>query len=194
MTALCNRCGTSFTRKNNLRRHQNESCKGSHPEEELKNSLLSDTVSAVINDGIELAPTAVKKRKLEQPAVAHSEYEALYDLQPSNNIRFLPETINGLADRFNDLFPKYWASKEPTAHNELVSLLDELLHQHGITHETYKKMNDMLSTSINHGINEAKDKREELEEKVIDTVEYLIRHDISEIEELLNAFHCEKTF
>ena len=194
MTALCNRCGTSFTRKNNLRRHQNESCKGSHPEEELKNSPLSDTVSAVINDGIELAPTAVKKRKLEQPAVAHSEYDALYDLQPSSNIPFLPETINGLANRFNELFSKYWASKEPTAHNELVSLLDELLHQHGITHETYKKMNDMLSTSIGHGINEAKDERVQLEKKVIDTVEYLIRHDRSEIEELLNVFHCDELF
>ena len=65
MAAICNRCGTSFTRKSNLRRHQNESCKGSHPEEELNNSPLSDTVSAVINDGIELAPTVVKKRELE---------------------------------------------------------------------------------------------------------------------------------
>ena len=107
---------------------------------------------------------------------------------------FLPETINRLANRFNELFPKYWASKEPNAHNELVSLLDELLHQHGITPEIYKKMNDMLSPSIGHGINEAKNEREELEEKVIDTVEYLIRHDRSEIEELLNTFHCDELF
>ena len=185
MAAICNRCGTSFTRKSNLRRHQNESCKG---------SPISDTVSAVINDGIELAPTVVKKRKVEQPAMAHSEYDALYDLQPSNNIRFLPETINGLANRFNELFPKYWVSKEPNARNELVSLLDELLHQHGITHEIYKKMNDLLSTSIGHGINDAKDEREELEKKVIDTVEYLIRHDRSEIDELLNTFHCDELF
>ena len=195
MAAICNRCGTSFTRKSNLRRHQNKSCKGSHPsDEELKNSPVSDTVSAVINDGIELAPTVVKKRKVEQPAMAHSEYDALYDLQPSNNIRFLPETINGLANRFNELFPKYWVSKEPNAHNELVSLLDELLHQHGITHEIYKKMNDLLSTSIGHGINDAKNEREELEKKVIDTVEYLIRHDRSEIDELLNTFHCDELF
>ena len=55
-------------------------------------------------------------------------------------------------------------------------------------------MNDLLSTSIGHGINEAKDEREELEEKVIDTVEYLIRHDRLEIEELLNTFHCDKLF
>ena len=69
MTATCNGCGRSFTRKSNLQRHQNESCRGSQPSnEELKNSHIPDTVSAVINDGIELAPTVVKKRRLEQPA------------------------------------------------------------------------------------------------------------------------------
>ena len=193
MAAICNRCGTSFTRKFNLQRHQNESCKGSPPEELKMVSPTSDAVSSIINDGIELAPTVVKKRKLEQPA-ACNEYDALYALQPSSNVRFLPETINGLANRFNELFPKYWANKEPNAHNELVSLLDELLHQHGITHEIYKKMNDLLSSSIGHGINEAKDEREEIERKVIDTVEYLIRHDRSEIEELLNAFQGDELF
>ena len=195
MAVICNRCGTSFTRKYNLQRHQNESCKGSPPEEEFKMSPVSDIVSKIITDGIELAPTVTKKRRLETSiAPARSEYDGLYDPKPSSNIRFLPETINGLADRFNELFPKYWASKELNAHNELVSLLDELLHQHGITHEIYKKMNDLLSTSIGDGINEAKDEREELEKKVTDTVEYLIRHDRSEIEELLNAFQGDELF
>jgi hypothetical protein len=197
MAAICNRCGMPFTRKSNLRRHQNESCKGSPPAEEeitkISPPTASDVISAVINDGIELAPTVTKKRKLEQPVATRNEYDALYD-PPSSNVRFLPETINDLANRFNELFPKYWASKEPNSHNELVSLLDELLHQHGITHEIYKKMNDLLSTSIGHGIDDGKDEREELEKKVIDIVEYLIRHDRSEIEELLNAFQGDELF
>ena len=96
--AICNRCGTPFTRKSNLRRHQNESCKGSPPkEEEIKKISpppVSDIISAVINDGIELAPTVSKKRKLEQPVVVRNEYDALYDLQPSSNIRLLPEAIS----------------------------------------------------------------------------------------------------
>ena len=188
MAVICNSCGSRFTRNYNLKRHQNKSCKGSPQEEVMKPFHISDTVNAVINDGIQLAPSVTKKRRL--PAT-HSEYDALYDLKPPSNVRFLPETIDGLANRFNELFPKYWAKKEPNAHNELVSLLDELLHQHGITHEIYKKMNGLLATSIGHGIS---DEMEELEKKVVDTVEYLIRHDKSEIEELLNTFQSDELF
>ena len=65
----------------------------------------------------------------------------MYDQPSSSHIHFLPKTINRLAKRFSELFPKYWARKEPDSHNELVSLLDELLHRHGITHEIYEKMN-----------------------------------------------------
>ena len=82
-----------------------------------------------------------------------------------------------MAKRFNELFPKFWANKEVNAHNELVSLLDELLHQHGITREIYKKMNDLLSASIGHGIDgkksDEKEAEEVLEEKNNDSVEYL---------------------
>ena len=141
--ATCYQCCKSFTRQRNLRRHQISSCKGS-PEKsraslEVSPCVDDDRVNNLLNDGIELAPTAAKKRKLQRSVVSNS-YDAMYDDQPSSsNIHFLPETINGLAKRFNELFPKYWANKDVNAHNELVSLLDELLHQHGITREIYKK-------------------------------------------------------
>ena len=200
--ASCYQCGKLFTRQRNLRRHQISACKGSPEKNEVsleKNEVspLVDDVNALLNDGIELAPTAVKRRKLQRAVVSNS-YDAMYDQPSSSNIHFLPETINGLAKRFNELFPKYWTTKDVNVHNELVSLLDELLHQHGITREIYKKMNDLLSASIGHGINGEKpiekDEEEELEEKIIETVKYLVRHDRTEIEELLNSFLVDELF
>ena len=159
-------------------------------------NFLNNEVNALLIQDIELAPIAVKRRKLQR-SVATNSYDAMYDQPSSSHIHFLPETINGLAKRFNELFLKYWANKDVNTH-ELVSLLDELLHQHGITREIYKKMNDLLSTSIGHGINgekpAEKDEEEELEEKIIDTVEYLVRHDRTEIEELLNSFLVDDLF
>ena len=198
--ATCYQCGKSFTRQRNLRRHQISACKGSSERNKasLEVSPLVGDADALLKKGIELAPTAAKKRKLQRSIVSNS-YDAMYDDQPlSSNIHFLPETINGLAKRFNELFPKYWATKDVNVHNELVSLLDELLHQHGITREIYKKMNDLLSISIGHGINgekpTEKDEEEELEEKIIETVKYLVRHDRTEIEELLNSFLVDELF
>ena len=196
--ATCNQCGKLFTRQRNLRRHQISACKGSSEKNEAsleKNEvtpLVDDNeVNALLNQGIELTPTAVKRRKLQR-SVGTNSYDAMYDQPSSSHIHFLPETINGLAKRFNELFPKYWANKCVNAHNELVSLLDELLHQHGITREIYKKMNDLLSASIGHGING--EKPAEKDEKIIDTVEYLVRHDRREIEELLNTFLIDELF
>ena len=185
--ATCYQCGKLFTRQRNLRRHQISACKGSSERNKasLEASPLVGDADALLNKGIELAPTAAKKRKLQRSVVSNS-YDAMYDDQPlSSNIHFLPETINGLAKRFNELFPKYWATKDVNVHNELVSLLDELLHQHGITREIYKKMNDLLSISIGHGINgekpAEKDEEEELEENIIETAKYLVRYDRTEI-------------
>ena len=55
MAITCNHCTKTFTCKSNLRRHQNESCKGS-PE---ASPLVGD--DAV---DIELAPIAVKRRNV----------------------------------------------------------------------------------------------------------------------------------
>ena len=169
--AMCNTCGATFTRKSNMRRHQNGRCKG-RPD-------LED----VINNGFELAPT--KKRKLDSVG----------------SVKFLPETVEGLSSRFNELFPKYWKNKDHTAHNELVSLLDALLQQHGITRNMYRMLNNLLSESVGDGIKEEEKKDDddddddnELEAKVSDTVEYLIRHDRAEIGELLKAFEKEELF
>ena len=202
--ASCYQCGKLFTRQRNLRRHQISACKGSPEKNEAsleRNEVLppvgDNVVNALLNEGIELAPTAVKRRKLQR-SLASNGYDDIYDQPSSSNIHFLPETINGLAKRFNELFPKYWANKEVNAHNELVSLLDELLYQHGITREIYKKMNDLLSASIGHGIDgeksDEKDAEEVLEEKIVETVEYLVRHDRSEIEQLLNSFLVDELF
>ena len=111
--ATCYQCGKSFTRQRNLRRHQISACKGS-PEKSrasLELSPCDDRVNTLLNDGIELAPTAAKKRKLQRPAFSNSD-DAMYDDQPSSSkIHFLPETINGLAKRFNELFQSIGSPK-----------------------------------------------------------------------------------
>ena len=91
--ATCYQCGKSFTRQRNLRRHQISACKGSL--EKNKASLKvyprvdDDRVNTLLNDGIELAPTAAKKRKLQRSVVSNS-YDAMYDDQPSSSkIHFL---------------------------------------------------------------------------------------------------------
>ena len=165
MAYNCDQCNATFSRKSNAKRHLSKSCKG------------SDLVSEVIKNGIELASPVNKKRK------SCDEYNALYNL-PENDIRFLPGSISALSKRFNELFPKYWLKKDVTVHNELVSLLDELLNQKAITPEVYKKMNNLLSSSIGNGFF-----NEELEKTISDVVAYLVSHDVKEIEELLNSFH-----
>ena len=249
--ATCNRCGTMFTRKGNLKRHQKDRCKGVSRVE--GDPQISDIINAVINNGIAAKPKYIdftpppppsKKQKMspsvnllplefgDDASESDSDYDSdtdsdhastnavdkikynINDLPvinddnvdvddlspppPPNKIKFLPETVAGLTNRFNELFPKYWrGNKERNVHNELVSLLDALLKQNGITRTIYKKMNNMVSSG--DGIDEEEEKEEEedentLEGKISDTVEYLIRHDRSEIGELLNTFESEELF
>ncbi len=186
--ASCSGCGAMFTRNSNLKRHQKDRCKG------VVNG--PDYAKSIINNGINLN---FKKRRLESPApTSHNP-----------NIEFLPSTVNGLAARFNEHFPLFWNDKKYQYRNELVSILDDLLRQDGITHDTYRKINGLLSLSIGHGVEESEEQDEEkeeeepeasgeqeddneLESKISDTLEYLIRHDRREIEELLTNFEKEE--
>ena len=102
-----------------------------------------------------MAPAVKKKRKrkLELHSDVVPAKRMLFPPSPSKtpspppwkNIKFLPPTVEGLANRFNDLFLKYWNEKQYQYHNELVYLVDELLKQDGITQDTYKKVNGLLS-------------------------------------------------
>ena len=255
----CNRCGTMFTRKGNLKRHQKDRCKGISRVE--GDPQISDIINAVINNGIaakpkyiDFAPPPSKKQKMspsvnllslefgDDASESDSDYDSdtdsdhdstnavdkikynindlpvinddnvdVDDLPPPNKIKFLPETVAGLRNRFNTLFPKYWKNKQHEYHNELVYLLDELLRQNGITRTLYRKMNGLLS--IGDGIEQAEHEEEQqheqeegeeeeegegdgenmLEDKITDTVDYLIKHDRAEIEKLLTGFEKEQT-
>ena len=86
--ATCYQCGKLFTRQRNLRRHQISACKGSPEKNEAsleRNEVLppvgDNVVNALLNEGIELAPTAVKRRKLQR-SLASNGYDDIYD-QPS---------------------------------------------------------------------------------------------------------------
>ena len=78
--ATCNRCGATFTWKTNLRRHQKDRCKASW------SPTITDTANAVVNNEIELAPTAVKKRKLNLPIIDDdSDNISIDDLPPPHH-------------------------------------------------------------------------------------------------------------
>ena len=130
--ASCNGCGAMFTRNSNLKRHKKDRCKGVVVNEK-------DYAESIINNGISIN---VKRRKLDPTAPTSDDPE----------IEFLPPTVNGLAARFNEHFPLFWNDKMYQYRNELVSILDNLLRQDGITRDTYNKANGLLSLSIGHGI------------------------------------------
>ena len=67
---------------------------------------------------------------------------------PPDNVKFLPETIEGLGKRFNKLFCEFWREKQYKQRNELVFLLDEMLRQGDITRDIYKRVNSLLAQSI----------------------------------------------
>ena len=61
---------------------------------------------------------------------------------------FLPETVDGLANRLNRLYPKFKLEKKQEQRNELVAILDELLRQDELTREGYTKLNNDMAKCL----------------------------------------------
>ena len=57
------------------------------------------------------------------------------------NVKFLQATVDGLADRFNQLFKEFTRQGKHEHRNELVFLLGELLPQDGINRYEYARLN-----------------------------------------------------
>ena len=121
------------------------------------------------------------------------------DLPHPPGIRFLPENISELQARAKELIIKF-ADGKYKYRNEIVSILDELFRRGKMSLENYNKVNNFLSSKDDVGsMSDDSESEEEMSEdeeetitrKIIDTLQYLTRHDRREIESLLTLFAKE---
>ena len=73
----------------------------------------------------------------------------------------LPDTIEGVRDRFNELYVEFMRHNKHEHTNELMFLLDEMLRQGAITPTEYAQLNPSLTAAADLKTDEA--------EKVEDT-------------------------
>ena len=112
-------------------------------------------------------------------------------------MKFLPATVEGLEDRFNQLFKEYRRLGKQGHGKELVFLLDGLLQQDGINREEYAQLHNMLAESLYEEDESMKEEAEsttmeedegKLKKLIRSTVDYLIQHDKKELLELIKEF------
>ena len=133
-------------------------------------------------------------RPLSPPSEELLEEDNDDELPLPPGIQFLPENVEELKQRGNELIEQFERGKYKNR-NEIVCILDELKRRGAINSQKYKEINDILSEKQGLGIEEedSSDEEEEdtVEAKISNTVNYLVEHDKREIEQLLELF--EKT-
>ena len=68
--------------------------------------------------------------------------------QPVIKYKFLPKTVKGLEKRFNTRFVEFTRQGKHENRNELVALLDEMLRRKAIERDEYKRLNDLVASSL----------------------------------------------
>ena len=66
-------------------------------------------------------------------------------------------TVDGLLERFRELFKEFIQEGKHEHRNELEFLLDELLRQEGIDRDQYKQLNTMPAESLDEEDDDAKE-------------------------------------
>ena len=107
----------------------------------------------------------------------------------------LPDTIEGMQERFNDLYVRFVREKKHENRNELEFLLDEMLRQGAIDPTEYKQLNTRLSEAEDQMIDKeekAESEEDEEEENMKNAaIQYLILHDKEELMELMEEIKDE---
>ena len=107
--------------------------------------------------------------------------------------------------RFDTLFPLFWEEKQIQHRGELMYLLN-LMYRMGMIDEDYRKdVSHILSEGngieqqqqqeedeVEDEAGEEEEEEKSLEDKITDTLDYLIRHDRDEIEKLLKVFEKDQ--
>ena len=93
----------------------------------------------------------------EHSDIKSAESINIADINPK--MKFLPATVDGLVERFRELFREFKKGKHKHR-NELVFLLDELLRQEGIDRDQYKQLNTVLVESLDEEDSDVKEEEE----------------------------------
>ena len=179
----CNVCKTDFTRKDNLARHQNTVCRKSEDVQSVlpvKRTHINTTPQKIIETSLGDEESSPKKKRLDYDEISEQE------LDDSPDIQFLPGDIEELQDRAKEILKEFGNGKFDN-NNELVTILDNLKGRGVIKSEDYRKVTDYLSSKL-QSEEEEEEEEKDVESRIIDTLQYLIQHDMKEIEKLLELF------
>ena len=109
----------------------------------------------------------------------------------------LPDTVEGIRDRFNELYVGLVRKGKQESRNELEFLLDELLRQGAIDATEYTQLNTRLTEEEDLTIDKEEKEEEEEEEDEEEenmtnaTIQYLILHDKEELQDLMEEIKDE---
>ena len=108
----------------------------------------------------------------------------------------LPDTIEGIQDRFNELYVGFVRKGKHENRNELEFLLDELLREGAIDPTEYTQLNTRLTaaedlTTDKEEKEEEEEDEEEEENMTNDTIQCLILHDKEELQDLMEGIKDE---
>ena len=104
-------------------------------------------LSISMNSGLlDLVVTKVMKMKKNKDIVIPNVMNSGY------KVKHFPATVNGLVERFRELFIEFIRKGKHKHRNEPVFLLDELLQQERIDRDQYKQLKTMLAESLNEGL------------------------------------------
>ena len=106
----------------------------------------------------------------------------------------LPDTIEGIRDRFSELYVGFVRKKKHENRNELEFLLDELLRQNVIDPTEYTQLNTRLTEAedLTTDKEEEEEAEDEEEENMTNAaIQYLMLHDKEELEDLMEGIKDE---
>ena len=108
----------------------------------------------------------------------------------------LPDTVEGIRDRFNELYVGFVRKGKHENRNELEFLLDELLRQGALDPSEYTQLNTRLTeeedlTTDKEEKEEEEEEDEEEENMTNATIQYLILHDKEELQDLMEEIKDE---
>ena len=100
----------------------------------------------------------------------------------------LPGTIEGVRDKFNELYVEFMRHNKHEHRNELMFLLGEMLRQGAITPTEYTRLNTSLTEAADLRTDEAEKEEysdDELQNLMKPAVDYIIQHDKEELLQLM---------
>ena len=107
----------------------------------------------------------------------------------------LPDTVEGIRNRFNELYVEFVRKKKHENRNELEFLLDGMLKQGAIDPAEYTQLNTRLTEKedLTTDKEEKEEEEEEEEEENISNtaIQYLILHDKDELQDLIEDIKDE---